>query len=106
MLLSSWVSRCWASSTPWLHCWLLCEIPPILHIPLLLVLQKINLYDSQYRFALLDSYEIEGACLAARQLLGVAEVFDGNLVCFFLVEGPRKTQGIKKYNIYEEFVKC
>ena len=45
-------------------------------------------------------------CLPCRPLLGVAEVFDGNLVCFFLVEGPRKTQGIKKYNIYEEFVKC
>ena len=41
---------------------------------ILFILEKINLYDSQYRFALLDSYEIEGACLAARHLLGVAEL--------------------------------
>lgn len=41
---------------------------------LLLVLQKINFYDSQYWLALLDSDEIEGACLAASQFLGIAEL--------------------------------
>lgn len=41
---------------------------------LLLVLQKINFYDSQYRLTLLDSDEIESTCLATSQLLGIAEL--------------------------------